>query len=167
MNLVKRVGAIRISWILILGGLCFLYIISLVSSEPDVGGDNRAAAARSDGNLPAVAQVTETPDAYPSAEEQTAPPTTVMPGPSTPSPESGYPAGANIDGTDRVGGDRAILGNESGSDEATEANEAGQSEQRGLGGFILWLGFLFGLIVFIAGVLFSVFLSTRDRRTNL
>lgn len=139
------------------------------TASPEANGDggNTAATAGSDNEPPAVAQATETPEAYPDAEEAAPTLATAQPGDPTPTPEGGYPAGDDVNGTDRVGGDRAIFGTEPSRDEAATPDEAAQTEQRGLGGFVLWMGFLFGLVVFIAGVVFSVFFSTRDQRTNL
>lgn len=166
-----------IGWGLVLGGICLLYAISFASARAGSppgwetsAEQERAGLAMSQAphTAPtAVAQITETPGAYPGPGEGATPAATAEPGDSTPTPESGYPAGANIDGTDRVGeDDPALFGNGSGSDEEVGTGEAAQVERRGLGGFILWLGFLFGLVVFVAGLFFSVFLSTRDRRTD-
>lgn len=137
------------------------------SLESHSDGGNVTFAIGSDDEPPAVAQATATPEAYPDAEGEAPPLATIQPGDPTPTPDGGYPAGDNIDGTGRVGGDRAIFGTAPSNDEAVAPDDAAQIERKGLGGFIMWLGFLFGLIVFIAGVLFSVFFSTRDRRTDL
>jgi len=123
-------------------------------------------AAGGAAGVPTVAaQITATPAPYPSPEGKVAPAATVAPGELTPSPSGGYPAGANVDGTDRVGGDdRQIPGTDSENDETAGA---AASEQSGTGNFILWLGFIFSFAVFVASIFFSIFLSERDRRSDL
>ena len=154
--------------------LAITFLLTLVALTAAISGEatDRYRMASGDTSTPtkaavaAAAQVTETPAAYPSPGEGTGPTATPAPDLLTPIPEDGYPAGADLDGTDRVGsGERPLFGNQS-DDEATGAEKATATETSGLGSFILWFGFIFGLVVFIAGLFFSIFLSTRDRRAD-
>ncbi len=185
MNAVNRKGVTKTGWllILILGGVCLLYLLSFAPAWADsplaitlvavtgrVEGNTAALTwkTRTEGGPPFVAQVTETPAAYPGPGEQATPAATATLGAPTQIPENGYPAGVDIDGTDRVGGDNGpLLGNQTGEDETTGSDGVAQIEQKGLGSFILWVGFIFGLTVFVAGVLVSIFLSARSHRTDL
>ncbi|MDX1688220.1 MAG: hypothetical protein R3248_09580 [Candidatus Promineifilaceae bacterium] len=179
----KRVTKTGWLLILVLGGVCLLYVVSFAPAKANsplaitlvtVAGRAEGNTAtlskktRTEGEPPPVAQVTETPAAYPGPGEQATPADTATPGAPTQVPENGYPAGVDVDGTDRVGGDNGpLLGNQSGQDETAGSGGAARIEQKGLGSFILWVGFIFGLTIFVAGVLVSIFLSARSRHTDL
>lgn len=143
-------------------------ILLTILMLPAGNGVGASTSGKMAGEATAVAQMTATPAAYPSPGGEGASTATAAPGEAVPSPDAAYPAGVEIDGTDRAGGDeQTIVGDQAESDEGGGADEEAQIEQRGLGSFILWLAFIFGFVVFVAGIFFSIFLSTRDRRSEL
>lgn len=139
---------------------------AITGATPTVG-DNAAQAA---GEPTAVAQVTASypgpeptegalNDGYPGSD---APAATATLAPETDQPDTAYPPGFTNpaltpsfeNNQDNVVGSRA-----------TGVDAEGEVQQSSaLGRVLLWLGFVIALIIFIAGVFFSIVLSTRKQR---
>lgn len=161
-------------------------VASQASPTPDDDGDSAvdarpvgdavdAAAATTNGQPTAVAQVTE---AYPEPPADVTPEETYPGEPpeeniettpvltETTETEESYPAPPVNETT--PGGPAAAGENVVGSvPEADESTENQPQQSGNLSRVLLWLGFGAALIIFIAGAVFSILLSTRKQRQDI
>ncbi|MFW6068312.1 MAG: hypothetical protein ACOC9E_01875 [Chloroflexota bacterium] len=141
-----------------------------------VGDAVEAAAPTTNGQPTAVAQVTE---AYPEPPSADATPEEGYPGgppeedfeatpvlTETTETEESYPAAPANETTPSgpAGAGDNVVGSAPEADEGTE----NQTQQSGnISRVLLWLGFVAALIIFIAGAVFSILLSTRKQRQDI
>ena len=126
------------------------------TAEPGV-----VSAAEEDGQP--IAQITETPvkEEYPAPESGTAYPNNDTSGETTtPYPEVTIDSATN---PIIIGGDAQPTATPAGE---TNPSTVAPSERSPLAGQIfLWVGFLFALLIFVGGLFFAIFITTRKRQS--
>lgn len=118
------------------------------------------AVAQATGSYPEPPETAQTPDeSYPGADQ---PPAATAIAPTPFQPQDTNPPGlANPDITPPVD---SIPDNVVGSGAEDAATEDAGQQSSPWGRVLLWVGFVVALIIFIAGVFFSIVLSTRKQR---
>lgn len=129
--------------------------------QPTATAEPGVVSAAEDEGQP-IAQITETPvkEEYPAPESATAYPDNGTPNQTTPYPET-TPAGES--NPIIIGGDAQPTPTPAGESDAATTS---QTENSSLAGQIfLWGGFLFALLIFVGGLFFAIFITTRKRQS--
>lgn len=134
---------------------------TITQFQPTTTPEPGVVSAAEDDGQP-IAQITETPakEEYPAPESATAYPNSGTPGQTTPYPEA-TPAG-EINPI-IIGGNAQPTPTPAGESEPATTS---QTESSPLAGQIfLWGGFLFALLLFVGGLFFAIFITTRKRQS--